>query len=153
MQTCTSCKESKDDSEFSRRGKKLQTECKTCHSIYLKQHYQDNKQQYLENISKRKKEIQVFIRDQKNKPCYDCKKNYPYYVMDFDHRENKEFNLNGAWKRYSIDKIKQEISKCDLVCANCHRERTWQRRPPVAESTVESSKLSLPCSTQGGGAN
>lgn len=128
MQTCTSCKESKDDSEFSRRGNKLQTECKACHSIYLKQHYQDNKQQYLENISRRKKEIQAFIRDQKNKPCYDCKKNYPYYVMDFDHLKDKEFNIaNAIAHRISKTKILREIRKCEVVCANCHRARTHAR--------------------------
>ena len=65
----------------------------------------------------------------KNKPCADCGITYPYYVMDFDHRENeiKEFGLNAVTQK-AINALKREIAKCDVVCANCHRERTYQRR-------------------------
>jgi hypothetical protein len=49
--------------------------------------------------------------------------------MDFDHREGetKLFNLSSAWVRGGLSKIKEEIAKCDVVCANCHRLRTYRR--------------------------
>ncbi|MDQ3743355.1 MAG: hypothetical protein M3444_03130 [Acidobacteriota bacterium] len=48
--------------------------------------------------------------------------------MDFDHREGetKIFEMNRV-SYVSMRAIKQEIEKCDVVCANCHRERTYQR--------------------------
>jgi hypothetical protein len=52
--------------------------------------------------------------------------------MDFDHRpgETKCFNLSIAagQTRLSWEKMEAEIAKCDVVCANCHRERTHQRK-------------------------
>ncbi len=69
------------------------------------------------------------VVEAKSRPCADCGIQYPYYVMDFDHRDGglKEFPLysvHGVTKRA----ILREIEKCDVVCANCHRERTHRRR-------------------------
>lgn len=48
--------------------------------------------------------------------------------MDFDHREGetKEYQLNQV-DRMGINALKREIAKCDVVCSNCHRERTYKR--------------------------
>jgi NAD-dependent dihydropyrimidine dehydrogenase PreA subunit len=64
----------------------------------------------------------------KNKPCLDCGGVYPSYVMDFDHRPNtiKLFDVSNP-KTTNREKIQAEIDKCDLVCANCHRIRTYNR--------------------------
>lgn len=70
-----------------------------------------------------------FVNNYKNStPCSDCGIIYPYYVMDFDHIiGEKKFELcRGKWIM-SWRSIAEEISKCDLVCANCHRKRTWDR--------------------------
>lgn len=57
------------------------------------------------------------------KPCADCGRIYPPYVMDFDHvRGVKAANISQM--KSSLEDIAAEIAKCDLVCANCHRERT-----------------------------
>jgi len=66
----------------------------------------------------------------KAKPCMDCGVRYPPYVMDFDHRnpDEKLFSLNSMAMTRSAEKLAAEIAKCDLVCANCHRERTHQQR-------------------------
>lgn len=65
----------------------------------------------------------------KNVPCMDCGKIYPEYVMDFDHRENKKFELATVNFRFmKVQTVIDEISKCDIVCSNCHRERTFKRK-------------------------
>jgi hypothetical protein len=48
--------------------------------------------------------------------------------MDFDHREGEKkfFEMNRV-NRVTMRAIKREIEKCDVVCANCHRERTYRR--------------------------
>jgi hypothetical protein len=67
-----------------------------------------------------------------SKPCMDCKKKFPYYVMDLDHvRGVKRLNLSELYKRVTVTTlhlIQEEIAKCELVCSNCHRTRTATRR-------------------------
>lgn len=64
------------------------------------------------------------------KPCEDCGVAYPSWVMQWDHvRGTKEFKLSEVTS-YNISKerILAEIKKCELVCANCHADRTYRRR-------------------------
>ena len=77
------------------------------------------------NLSKSNR---LTIKELKEKtPCKDCGKHYPYYVMQFDHIKDKDFNI-GARTSVSVKKLKLEIDKCEIVCANCHAERTYQRK-------------------------
>ena len=61
--------------------------------------------------------------------CIDCGEKYPHYMLEFDHLP--QFEKTGSPTQivhlYSWEKAMQEISKCDIVCANCHKIRTWQR--------------------------
>jgi hypothetical protein len=75
-----------------------------------------------------KKERKVAIQDLKRKPCMDCGIEYHPVCMQFDHRESdKKFKNLSKMTNYSWDRIMEEISKCDLVCANCHALRTYNR--------------------------
>lgn len=73
--------------------------------------------------------LREYIIAEKSKPCTDCGVQYPYYVMQFDHLRDKEFNI--ARSNRSLIKIKAEIAKCELVCANCHAERTHKRQKGI----------------------
>ena len=80
----------------------------------------------------RRKEL---LHELKDVPCQDCNVRYPPHVMQFDHvpeRGEKLLNIGAAFHAYSLEKVMAEIAKCDLVCANCHAERTHQRRPSEA---------------------
>ena len=81
------------------------------------------------SIAKKKAYLARYIQDLKsNTPCMDCKENYPYYVMDFDHvRGRKQKNVMELIPTLSKKKIDEEIAKCEIVCSNCHRVRTHQR--------------------------
>ena len=68
----------------------------------------------------------VLVHAAKAKPCVDCGKHYPPYVMDFDHVRGSKRKAISKW-RGTTALLLLEIGKCDLVCANCHRERTYQR--------------------------
>jgi len=59
-------------------------------------------------------------------PCADCGVSYPPYVMQFDHIvDGKRGNVaDMARSGFSIENLQAEIDKCELVCANCHAERT-----------------------------
>ena len=70
-------------------------------------------------------------------PCTDCGVVYPYWVMQLDHvpeRGSKAFTVSltytsGSDRRVMVtrEELVAEIAKCDVVCANCHAERTHSR--------------------------
>ena len=61
-------------------------------------------------------------------PCIDCGKRYPSCVMDFDHvRGEKLFSIGANLMSYPIVDVLIEIAKCEVVCANCHRLRTYKK--------------------------
>jgi lysyl-tRNA synthetase class I len=82
------------------------------------------------SVAKQKAYLSRYIQELKSKtPCMDCKINYPYYVMDFDHvRGRKHKNVMELISTLSKKKIDEEIAKCEIVCSNCHRIRTHQRK-------------------------
>jgi len=82
------------------------------------------------NAAKQKAHLSRYIQDMKSKtPCMDCKISYPYYVMDFDHvRGRKQANVMELISTLSKKKIDEEIAKCEIVCSNCHRIRTHNRK-------------------------
>lgn len=58
--------------------------------------------------------------------CADCNET-DSIVLEFDHRcrDEKYINISDAVRLgWALEKIKVEINKCDVVCANCHRRRT-----------------------------
>jgi hypothetical protein len=80
------------------------------------------------NGGSHKQKMRMFIREQKtNRPCVDCGKIYPHYVMQFDHIGTNKVAAISDLNFRAQSVIEAEIAKCELVCANCHAERTWQR--------------------------
>ena len=79
---------------------------------------------------RRRKENSEYVNALKAQPCVDCGNCYLPCVMDFDHvRGEKTKNIAFMLiNDTSLEKIKEEIEKCELVCSNCHRIRTHQRR-------------------------
>jgi hypothetical protein len=96
---------------------------------YQRRYQTNNRAALLEKKKERREEQRRFIWDAKRRPCKDCKKSFNPWIMDFDHvRGKKRFNLNRLCKvSASWETIKEEIEKCDVVCSNCHRERTHRR--------------------------
>lgn len=64
--------------------------------------------------------------------------------MDFDHvRGIKKYNIAHMVKlAYSIEAIKKELEKCELVCSNCHRIRTRNRRTKNGNSNIRTIPVS-----------
>ena len=85
-------------------------------------HYQREYQRPYKGI---KTKILLYIKQ--TTPCADCGQQYPHYVTDFDHvrgvkRAKVAECTNCSWRVFL-----EELIKCDLVCANCHRLRTFDR--------------------------
>jgi len=142
---CTSCGIEKDEIEFWFCSKKFRSgikfyrrnQCKQCEarvawrgkrakSSELKLVESKTKVEHNRGYKQRNRE---FIKGVKSRTlCKDCGKQYPHYVMDFDHLHDKVDGVAQlAQKTVSLETLRAEIEKCDIVCANCHRERTWRR--------------------------
>lgn len=91
-------------------------------------HYQDNKGKYAQSSKNARFRRKQKIIELKNKPCTDCGVRYPHYVMQFDHiDDNKIDSVSKLMIKSSWQTVLDEIAKCELVCANCHASRTYQR--------------------------
>ena len=128
---CSTCKLSKPIEEFNFRNRATGSRhryCRECGKTFTRNHYRQNKRQYVERTLRSHAKRREFLHQTKSRPCTDCGIQYPYYVMDFDHREGEEkiFEMNRV-SYVTMSALKREIEKRDVVCANCHRERTYQR--------------------------
>lgn len=137
IKKCTKCKLEKSIELFvikNSRQNKYQSTCKECQAALSRNYYKNNAEKHKKKVAEineqRMIEVKAFLLNEKSKPCKDCNISYPPYVMDFDHiTDNKKYNVsNMIRKRFSIEKIKNEIQKCELVCSNCHRLRTFKKK-------------------------
>jgi len=79
--------------------------------------------------ARRKADLKAAVdRIKVERGCHDCgSKALPPYCYDFDHRDpaSKEWNISELVRKVSsMQRIADEIDKCDVVCSNCHRIRT-----------------------------
>ena len=67
----------------------------------------------------------AIIASAKNVPCADCGGDFPSWVMQFDHVGSDKLRNVAGMSTYSVQKLMSEIEKCEVVCANCHADRTY----------------------------
>lgn len=77
-----------------------------------------------------RKRIKAMLHTLKSVPCADCGGSFDPVCMDFDHRpdEVKSFTIGAVGSSRSLEAIRAEIAKCDVVCSNCHRIRSYRKR-------------------------
>lgn len=131
LKICNHCKQSKEEIYFSKDKQKkdgLQPYCKECGKIYrAKTYYKDSKLK--DSIIKRNKERQRNVKEfvlsyLLTHPCIDCGEKDPV-VLEFDHLGNKKIEVSRLIRdKYSLSTVCQEINKCEIRCANCHRRKT-----------------------------
>lgn len=130
---CKKCNEPKDILEFHVHNKTKGTRsvyCKECACELQKEWYENNKKRHLKNVSKnckkRSRSIKKLLaRLKKMKGCYFCGYDKCESSLDFHHKnpEEKEIGLSRACgRKYSKERLKKELSKCIVVCKNCHGE-------------------------------
>ena len=74
--------------------------------------------------AKYRAKMRAWVDELKSHPCTDCGLLWPSFVMEFDHQEDKKFNIADKVYSYSRERLEAEIKKCELVCGNCHAIRT-----------------------------
>ena len=135
MKRCSKCKKLKSLEDFNFKNRTKQTrqyECKDCSRMYIRSHYERNKKYYLLKAKLRneanRKEIKAYIWNYlNNNPCVDCGEKDPI-VLEFDHLSDKIADISTMYRNYTLQKVKTEIEKCQVRCANCHRRKTANER-------------------------
>jgi hypothetical protein len=98
---------------------------------YQREWHQRNKEKRLALIYERKAATYNYIQEIKNQlHCVDCGEQHPA-TLQFHHlhAQDKAFTIGEAVnKGFSLDRIKKEISKCIVLCANCHFIRHYNMR-------------------------
>lgn len=65
----------------------------------------------------------------KDRPCPDCGGKFPPEAMDFDHViDGKRFTIGQGGLARPEQELRDEVARCEVVCAPCHRLRTERRR-------------------------
>jgi len=133
---CTGCGLERPITEFPVKHKKhgtRGTRCRACRSSYGKAHYQRNRGAYLARTKARRHRerdsywawLMTYLQSH---PCVDCGETDPV-VLTFDHRElaEKVDTIGRLLSRSGWKMFLAEVAKCDVRCANCHRERTAEQ--------------------------
>lgn len=105
---CLTCNITQHQDNFYKKGKKYMSHCKVCHQKKYTQKCRDNKQKGVDYLGGK---------------CIKCGYNKCNAALDFHHVDSSDKEFNPAHlTRGSWNKLKIELDKCVLLCANCHRE-------------------------------
>lgn len=124
---CNKCKQEKPLASFyPNKGCKqgVTGTCRDCSRVRINKWYSDNRdrRQNVANVANqlKKRNLVLMFGDK----CLDCDTPYPDYVYDFHHLDpsTKDVNPSKALT-WSAERAKEELDKCVMLCANCHRIR------------------------------
>lgn len=140
---CKDCNRDLDAKHFGVKNQKtgaLQVYCKPCQAARSAAHYAANQQTYVARNHRRMRENVAFLEQFKSRPCEDCGNIYPSKVMDMHHRESedKEALISQLVRKTTLPRLKRELEKCDLLCANCHRLRTFYSGVRISHGVLDS---------------
>ncbi len=129
--TCPECLLALPIASFPERGRR----CLDCRRAGIRRHYAANRPYYLAKAKARQRRVNAenrawLISYLLEHPCIDCGM-ADIRVLEFDHRDRDTKVLAVAvlaCDGYSLDRVKAEVAKCVVRCANCHRIRTHEQR-------------------------
>ena len=89
-----------------------------------KRKYADRPEYIKSAVAKRRRRIRDMAIEYKGGKCALCGYNKCQDALEFHHKDDKhkKFGVSQDGLTRSWERVKKEISKCILVCANCHRE-------------------------------
>ncbi len=99
--------------------------CKSCRKqVDFEYNQRRDKSKKYSQVKLRSSVSKQYILDYlNNNPCSLCSEKDPV-VLEFHHISNKKYNICEMISNHSLESIKNEIDKCVILCANCHRRVT-----------------------------
>lgn len=132
MKKCNRCKQEKNLEEFNFKIKVKgirSYQCRDCSRLYVRSHYERNREYYLKKALRNNSALKQRVREYlwgylSSHSCIDCGER-DILVLEFDHQKDKYMEIGKmVTGRYSLVRIKTEVEKCEIRCANCHRRKT-----------------------------
>lgn len=136
MRTCTKCFLQKPIEEFGWKDRtinKRHAVCKECTAKRSSEWYYKNKEHHIQSVAENSKSYRAQAGEYIYQyllahPCVDCGETDPV-VLEFHHLGDKSDDVASMVGRgQSLEKIKAEIDKCEVLCGNCHKRRTASER-------------------------
>lgn len=130
FKVCTHCSVEKSFTEFYKNKQSsdgVLTICKPCSNKKRKQAWNKEKKLHVNQYAyNRRLERKLWAIEYLGGCCSKCDIKYPHYVYDFHHIDptTKETGIANLLL-LTFEKLKIELDKCNLLCANCHREEHW----------------------------
>lgn len=130
MKTCTRCHRSKPETEFNRASRQkdgLHYTCRECIKAWMRGYYSREKVHWKKTLKTRRAKVADWVNAYKSKRGCKCGEHHPA-CLDFHHRDpsTKTVDISRAiYANWSIARLKTELAKCGIICANCHRKRHW----------------------------
>jgi len=86
--------------------------------------YADHKKYFINSVAKRRRKIREMAVQHLEGKCSRCGYSKYLEVLEFHHRDpsQKLFGIGQRGLTRGWERVRAEIEKCDLLCANCHRE-------------------------------
>ena len=114
-----------------------------------KRRYSDRREYLIEAVRKRRKKVRQMAIDYKGGQCQICGYDRCPEALEFHHLDEaeKDFGISDKGYTRSWSRMKQEVEKCLLLCANCHREVHSGLQLPreiVVEKSGEIKEACLP---------
>lgn len=137
MKRCCRCRRDLPVESFSidkRKKDQLRIRCRECDNKCSREQYAKNKSSRIEDAIQYKKNVLSWINSLKDSGvCVDCGVSFvgEPFLMEFDHLKDKSMGISDGVRKlgWSIQRVQEEIAKCELVCVLCHRLRTKTRIP------------------------
>ena len=135
MKICPHCKKEKNNNEFNKNRNRpdgLAIQCKICIQKMQKAHYikSEKRRKSVEyrRINSKQNSKNIIYKHLINNPCINCGETDPI-ILQFHHVKGKKiFAIANAIRLgINIENLKNEISKCEILCSNCHLKKTAQK--------------------------
>lgn len=132
MKKCALCNVEDPASGFNKNKTKkdgLQSICRDCNKQKNRAYYKINAEKQKKQIFAARKIRQADTQEKlcdifKASACVLCGISDPM-VLEFDHLFDKVNDISAMLANYrSWESIEKEISKCQILCANCHKKKT-----------------------------
>jgi hypothetical protein len=133
---CTCCGIEKPIEEFPWKNMftgKRHARCKTCTAELSGAWYEENKEHHVQNVRENTKKAKDLAREFIYQyllihPCTNCGEKDPA-VLEFHHVGEKDKEIGRMIAQgYGVEALAAEISRCVVLCANCHRRLTAEEK-------------------------
>ena len=131
---CITCSKKKALKEFAINRSKpdgLNWQCRKCQAMYHKVHYEAHKAKYIQHAKEYKDQVRAYVDTKKLKCSVRSCGEHHVAALEFHHKDPKQKELSISvmiTNGLSVKKVKEEMKKCIVLCANCHKKLHWKLR-------------------------